>query len=78
MGGDMEKEKFEDSVNVATKVGLPKAACEWLEVVLPFMSSEIMGRPLVGLPMRPISDGDAVEVLERIQKLATAQSKMLA
>lgn len=47
---------------------------EWLEIVLPFWSSALMDWRLIDIKLREIADGDASEVLSRIQGLARRQA----
>lgn len=51
---------------------------EWLEVALPYLASDVMDRPLIGLPMRKIGDAGASEVIAHIQKLAAIQREAMA
>lgn len=50
--------------------GKIRSIMEWLVVVLPYWSADLMDEPLIGLPMRKINEGNASEVLARIQELA--------
>ncbi|MFA4971993.1 MAG: hypothetical protein WC683_05220 [bacterium] len=47
---------------------------EWLEIVLPYWDSDLMDKPLAGIPLRKIGDGNASEILARIQALASAEA----
>lgn len=51
---------------------------EWLEVALPYLASDVMDRPLIGLPMRKIGDAGASEFIAHIQKLAAIQREAMA
>ena len=51
---------------------------EWAEIALPYLSSEILDKPLIAAPLRKISEGNASEVLARIQRLAAEQAEMMA
>lgn len=51
---------------------------EWLEIILPYWSSDFMDRPLISVPLRSINEGNASEVLARIQELAQQQAEMMA
>lgn len=51
---------------------------EWLEVILPYWTSDMMDKPLIELPMRTINDGNISETLEKIQKLMQAQTGVVA
>lgn len=51
---------------------------EWAEIVLPYLTSEILDKPVIELPLRKINEGNASEILVRIQKLAQQQAEMMA
>lgn len=51
---------------------------EWIWIVVPGLSSEMMDRRLIEIPMRKIDDGNTSEVLERVQELARQQAEAMA
>ena len=51
---------------------------EWLEVILPYWTSDMMDKPLVEIPLRKINNGNASEILARIQELARHQAEVVA
>lgn len=58
--------------------GKVRHTIEWLEVTLPYWTSDMMDKPLISLPMRTINDGNASEVLERIQRLVQVRPEVVA
>jgi hypothetical protein len=49
---------------------------EWLWVVVPGLSSEMMDKRLLELPMRAITDGDASNLVARIRQLTGAEEAL--
>lgn len=67
-----------DKIVARKHPGKVRHLIEWLEVVLPYWSSDLMDKPIVGITLREINNGDASEVLAKIQELARQQAEMLA
>ena len=51
---------------------------EWLEVVLPYWSTDILDKPLMAIPLRSVENGGASDVLARIKELANRQMEVMA
>lgn len=51
---------------------------EWLEVILPYWSSDMMDKQLIHLPTLNINQANPSEVIERIQKIIGRNAEIVA